>query len=122
MQDVWFGVRDVGHHIFGCTIMDRVQCTDRHACNHQNPAYKHWLITGKCPVYRYERQPTPNSSSYSMYCIWTGTDHHMPHNKPEMLLVDKTGRFAYIIYVAILKGNTEYWLGTSKKFAISGRL
>lgn len=94
------------HLISGCTVMAPVQYITRHnaVCKviHQNLAYKHGLITGTCPVYRYEPQAVLDSSAYSMY--WDRqvlTDRHTAHNKPDVLLVDKTGRSAYIIDVAI---------------------
>ncbi|CAD7084609.1 unnamed protein product [Hermetia illucens] len=94
------------HLISGCTVMAPVQYITRHnaVCKviHQNLAYKHGLMTGTCPVYRYDPQAVLDSSAYSMY--WDRqvlTDRHTAHNKPDVLLVDKTGRSAYIIDVAI---------------------
>lgn len=56
------------HLISRCTVIAPVQYTIRHNAEckviHQNLAYKHWQITGICPVYRYE--PEAVHDSYSM--------------------------------------------------------
>lgn len=75
---------------------------------HQNRVYKYDLITGTCPLYQYELQAMLDSSVYGV--DWERrvlTYPHIPNNKPGVLLVGKTGRFAYIKNLAHNYNNYE---------------
>ena len=94
------------HHIIsGCSILAPKEYLTRH---NAVAAHLHWNI---CKAYGievcdkwYEHKPKPVTDSPNVTVIWDlqlQTDRHIPSNKPDITIKDKSEKRCYLIDVAI---------------------
>lgn len=113
------------HHITsGCTHFSGTDYKQRHdvvgKILHQELAYQHQLIECKVPYYKYVPNNVLENDECRLYWDRTIlTDQTATHNRPDLVLVDKTKRQVYLIDIAIpnTKNLQEKYVEKISKYA-----
>lgn len=100
-------VENVKHITSACSSLAQTDYTHRHNqishIVHQKLAIKHKLISGKVvPYYQYAPKPVLESQSHKIYFDRAIlTDKTIHNNRPDITMIDKINKHAYLIDIAV---------------------
>ncbi|CAK7193078.1 hypothetical protein COMNV_01291 [Commensalibacter sp. Nvir] len=113
-------VESIQHVTSGCTILAGKEYLQRHnnaaKVVHQAMAQKMELVDKYCPHYKYH--PEPIISMRNVKVFWDQpilTDHTIPHNRPDILIIDKSKQSAFIIEIGVPSDDNLHKVVAEKK-------
>ncbi|CAH1393385.1 unnamed protein product [Nezara viridula] len=113
-------VESIQHVTSGCTILAGKEYLQRHnnaaKVVHQAMAQKMELVDKYCPYYKYH--PEPINSMRNIKVFWDQpilTDHTIPHNRPDILIIDKSKQSAFIIEIGVPSDDNLHKVVAEKK-------
>ncbi|KAL1447199.1 hypothetical protein WDU94_005635 [Cyamophila willieti] len=95
----------IQHITSACSALAQTEYLYRHNLSakivHQYIANKHELVTSKEPHYKYDPEPILENHKFKLYWDTTiVTDRHLPHNRPDIVLVNKEEKTVKLIDIA----------------------
>lgn len=99
-------IENIQHIISGCQVLTQHDYKNRHdnvaKILHQAVAHKYTLLNDRTPYYKYIPSKVLESDTVRLY--WDRgiiTDRTISHNRPDITLIDKGSRTAYLIDVSV---------------------
>jgi hypothetical protein len=104
---------DKGYIISSCTVLAQSEYKKRHdkfaKIIHMNLAVKFNLLKNTQPHYSYKPESCLENDNYKLYFDRTVlTDIHIQHNGPDIIILNKQQKQAYLLHIPSCSKFTQY--------------